>query len=250
MQTVRADEVVIVEDGPIGEQLTSSIDEFRDILPIRSLRLERNVGLGAALQCGLDSCHGEYIVRMDSDDICAPERFEKQLSFLNLHPEVDVLGGAIAEFDQDPAFPHSARVPPVCGASLLEFARHRNPLNHVTAMFRKASVLAVGGYQPFAGFEDYHLWARMLSKGFCLWNLQETLVYVRCGNGMQARRGGFQYAKRDVAFQLYLYNLGLVSGGELLRNVFIRVPFRLVPGSIRQSCYRVWLRERVVPDPS
>src|SRR5580658_8350857 len=74
-QTLPADEIVIVEDGPLGEELKAVIEVYKSCLPIVSLRLPVNVGLGAALREGLNVCQGEYVARMDSDDICVPERF-------------------------------------------------------------------------------------------------------------------------------------------------------------------------------
>ncbi len=244
MQTLRADEVVLVEDGPLGDALKDTIDRYRKILPIVSLPLPAHVGLGAALRSGLHHCQGEYVARMDSDDICVPERFEKQMKFLESNPEVDVVGAAIAEFEEDPSAPHSIRMLPEAGAALRHFARFRTPMNHVTVTFRKASVLAAGNYRASYCLQDYYLWARMLALGYVLHNLSEVLVYVRCGNGMQARRGGFAYAKEEIHLQGYLRELGLLNAPGALLNIVMRVPVRLAPSFVRAFCYRLILRNR------
>ena len=127
LQTFLPDEVVIVEDGPLGEELERVIGVYRKRLPIVSLRLPANVGLGAALQKGLDKCRGEYVARMDSDDICIPDRFRQQVDYLERNPQIAVVGGAIAEFDEDFAMPHSIRRLPETGPDLLRFAQFRNP---------------------------------------------------------------------------------------------------------------------------
>jgi O104-antigen biosynthesis beta-1,3-galactosyltransferase len=243
-QSLPADEVVLVEDGPLGNPLRQTIEEFRARLRIVSLRLPAQAGLGMALREGLSICQGEYVARMDSDDICVTHRFERQVGFLNAYPDVDVVGSAIAEFDQDPAHAHSVRVLPAEGEALLRFARHRTPMNHVTVMARRASLEAAGGYEACRFFEDYHLWARMLTRGFRLHNLREVLVYVRCGNGMQARRGGLGYLKEEIEFQSHLCDLGLQSSAGALLNILIRGPVRLAPGSVRSLCYRLLLRQR------
>jgi len=244
MQTLPADEVVLVEDGPVGETLKATIDRYRKILPIMSLPLPAHVGLGAALRAGLHHCRGEYVARMDSDDIAAPERFEKQMKFLEANPEVDVVGGAIAEFNEDSSAPHSIRTLPVAGAALRHFARFRTPMNHVTVIFRKASVLAAGNYEASYCLQDYYLWARMLALGYVLHNLIEVLVYVRCGNGMQARRSGFAYAKEEIHLQGYLRKLGLLNAPGALLNMVMRVPIRLAASFVRAFCYRLILRNR------
>jgi O104-antigen biosynthesis beta-1,3-galactosyltransferase len=243
MQSLAADEVVIVEDGPLGEQLDAVIAEYRKILPIVSLRLPVQSGLGAALSAGLHLCQGEYVARMDSDDICVPERFEKQMSFLDTNHEVDVVGGAIAEFAEDVSLPHSIRRLPATGSALRRFARSRTPMNHMTVVFRKASVVAAGNYEPCQGFEDYHLWARMLMLGYSLYNMKEILVYARSGNGMQGRRGGLAYLKGEIGFQAFLRRMGLLGAPEAIWNILMRGPIRLAPESIRAQCYRLFLRD-------
>jgi glycosyltransferase involved in cell wall biosynthesis len=243
-QTLPADEVVIVEDGPLGAELEATIAAFKKKLPIVSLRLLVNVGQGEASRAGLNECRGEYVARMDSDDICVPDRFQMQMDFLERNPQVDVVSGSWAEFDEDRSRPHSIRRLPASGQELLRFAKFRNPINNVTVVFRKASVLAAGSYQSFLGFEDYHLWARMLVLGYRLYNMEEILVYVRVGNGMQGRRGGYAYFKRDIEFQLFLHKIGLLNASECVRNILLRAPIRLSPVFVRSLCYRIFLRKR------
>jgi len=245
MQTLPADEVVVVEDGPLGEQLKTTIAQYRKILPIVSLPLPTHVGLGAALRVGVNRCLGEYVARIDSDDICVPNRFQRQIGFLENNRAVDVVGGAIAEFDHDFSAPCSIRHLPAGGQVLRRFAKSRTPMNHMTVVFRKASVVNAGSYESCEGFEDYHLWARMLTRGYSLLNLKDVLVYARCGNGMQERRGGFVYLKRDIRFQLFLHKLGLVSASECFGNILVRSPVRLAPRAVRSFCYRLFLRSGV-----
>jgi glycosyltransferase involved in cell wall biosynthesis len=245
-QTLPADEVVIVEDGPLGEGLHSMIDAWRTMLPIVSLRIAAHVGLGAALRAGLYACEGEYVARMDSDDICVPERFERQVTYLDANREVAVVGSAIAEFQQNPSMPQAIRRLPASGEALRRFARSRTPMNHMTVVFRKSSVVAAGNYESCQGFEDYHLWARMLTLGYQLRNLKDVLVYARCGNGMQARRGGFAYLKREIRFQSFLRRMGLLDMAGSVCNILIRGSVRLAPDSIRALLYRSLLRTRPI----
>lgn len=242
IQTVRADEVVIVKDGPVGSDLDDAIASYGRKLPIMCLQLERNEGLGPALSAGVDRCNADMIARMDADDICVRDRFEKQLAFLERNPEVDVVGGAIAEFKDDSRKVESIRRMPCDPASLGRAARRRNPLNHMTVMFRKASVLAAGSYQACPGFEDYYLWARMLMRGCSLHNLPDVLVHARCGNGMQQRRGGFSYLQAETALQHKFLAMDFVSKPQFLLNLAARLPIRVAPVSLRATFYRVALR--------
>jgi glycosyltransferase involved in cell wall biosynthesis len=245
IQTLPADEVVIVEDGPLGEQLRTTIADYKRILPVVVLALPTHLGLGAALRVGVEACTGEYVARMDSDDVCVKERFQRQVEFLDRNPMVDVVGSTIEEFQNDCAQPQSIRRLPVEGLALLRFAKFRTPMNHVTVVFRKASVIAAGNYENLPHHQDYRLWAKMLMLGYRLHNMSDILVHVRCGNGMQRRRGGFMYLKMDIQIQLFLHKLGLVSASGCLRNIVARGSIRLAPRAVRSLCYRLFLRSGV-----
>lgn len=98
-QTLLPTEVVIVEDGPLTDELYAVIEAFKTRFAATvSVVLPRNVGLGLALNHGLKECHYPIVARMDSDDICKPRRFEKQLEILRTHKEIDVVGSWIDEF--------------------------------------------------------------------------------------------------------------------------------------------------------
>jgi glycosyltransferase involved in cell wall biosynthesis len=242
-QTVQADEVVVVKDGPLGEELNATIDSFCGKLQIVAVPLEKNVGLGLALRAGLVACRGELVARMDTDDICCADRFEKQLVFFAGNPDVDVVGGAIGEFESDRSKIEAIRRLPSSAEELSRFARFRNPLNHMTVMFRKASVIEAGNYERCANLEDYHLWARMLMRGAQFHNLPDILVYARCGNGMQLRRGGLQYLTEEIKLHSYFAQIGFLSTGQFLRNIVTRAPVRMAPVSLRSMTYRGMLRQ-------
>jgi glycosyltransferase involved in cell wall biosynthesis len=242
IQTLPADEVVIVEDGPLGEKLNATIAAYRKLLPIVSLPLPIRVGLGAALRAGVYNCQGEYVARMDSDDVCVPERFQRQINFLESNREIDVVGSAIAEFEHECSAPRAIRLLPAAGPALRRFAKSRTPMNHMTVVFRKASVVAAGNYESCQGFEDYHLWARMLTLGYRLHNMNEILVYARCGNGMQGRRGGLAYLKGEIEFQSFLRKMGLLDAAGSFLNILMRGPIRLAPEFVRSLCYSLFLR--------
>lgn len=241
-QTAPAGEVVIVKDGRLGAGLEAVLAWHRNVLPIVTVQLEKQAGLGPALGAGLTECQNELVARMDSDDICVPHRFEKQLAYLEEHPNTAVLGAAIGEFAADPNAVSAIRQLPPGGPQLRSFAKFRNPLNHMTVIFRKSAVLAAGGYREFPGLEDYDLWVRMLTRGMEIRNLSEILVLARCGNGMARRRGGLSYARSEVRLYRHFVNLGFISTPEFAANVLVRVPFRVMPALLRPIIYRKLLR--------
>lgn len=242
-QTRSADEVIIVEDGPINACLRDVLDAYSLRMPLFRVKVANNSGLQVALAAGLDNCKGEFVARMDSDDICVPTRFERQLRFLNEHHAVDVLGGAIAEFQEDSTQIDSVRRLPYGGEHLFAFAKLRNPMNHMTVMFRKDKVVQAGGYRTTPPFEDYELWVRMLLNKSNLCNLEDVLVLVRCGNGMQGRRGGLRYVQREISFVRAMRRIGFLSPAQSVLYLILHIPLRLVPQGVRTKVYRTFLRQ-------
>lgn len=240
--TVKPTELCLVIDGKIDFHLEGVIDEYRESLNINIVRLATNVGLGKALSEGLNHCKYEWIARFDSDDICHPKRFEQQLVFVSKNQDVDIVGSWVGEFESDPKFSHAIKRAPVLHLEVIKYAKYRNPFNHMSVMYRKSAVLAAGGYQDDYLYEDYALWVRMIKNGCVTANIPEILVYARTGNGMEIRRGGVKYAKSEIKAQFGFYKIGFLSIAELVRNLSIRVPVRLLPGSFRKFIYRKTLR--------
>lgn len=242
-QTYFPDEVVIVYDGPITHELNDCVNNWSEKLPIKIVRLPNNVGLGEALNNGLKFCTHNIVFRMDTDDICHKDRFITQLSYFENNPEVGLLSSSVGEFKETIDDVYAYRKLPLTHGQILQFAKKRNPFNHMAVAFKKDLVLAAGGYQREYLYEDYALWVRMIQNGVITANLPETLVYARAGNGMAARRSGLKYAKSEFAAQVNFYRTGYLSFFELIRNLSIRIPLRLIPVSFLSLLYSTVLRK-------
>ena len=242
-QTRPPDQLVIVLDGPVSEPVREFVESLKQEKEFfcTVLDLKKNVGLGVALKFGLDYCEHDLVARMDADDISVATRFEKQLDFLRDHPEISVLGGNIVEFDEHATL--GGRAVAQEPRDVMRLARRRNPVNHVTVMFRKTAVLAAGGYRDFPTYEDYDLWIRMIRASFLIFNLSSELVFVRAGNDMANRRRGFQYLKNDFRFFLYLYKTRFISGLDFGLALLIRIPTRLGGRTLTKLIYSL-LRKR------
>jgi len=228
-QTLQPTEIVVIKDGELTPELENVLHGFLKRAPLKLITLDKNVGLGTALAIGLKACSCEIVARMDSDDICDPSRFEKQINFLINNPDISLLSANIAEFDVDHKNPSNIRTVPNSHKEIIEFSKLRNPMNHMAVMFRKTAVLDSGGYIPFLGYEDYYLWVRMLLKGYKAHNLQESLVYARVGNNMLARRQGFKFFKQEIKLQFEFVKLGHINFIQLSRNILLRALPRLFP---------------------
>lgn len=244
-QSIKAQEVILVEDGLLKPELYDVIARFSTQHPeLKIIKLKENVGLGRALNEGLKHCNNELVARMDADDICFPDRFEKQLKVFADHPKVSVVSGWVSEFNTSPATPTSIRYLPENHHDIYNYGRLRCPVNHPAAIYRKSAVIRVGGYPPKTLFEDYMLWVKLLINGERFYNVQEPVLHFRAGIDMYRRRGGFSYAVEEFQFQLDIHRLGYISLPRMLTNIAIRFTTRIIPLRLRASIYHRFLRRK------
>lgn len=238
-QTRQANEIIIVFDGYIPPELEKVVLNFQVILPIKIVKLAENMGLGQALNFGLNHCSNEIIFRMDSDDIALPQRFEWQMNFFQQNPDIQLLGGQIAEFKEHLTSSHATRRVPEHLSEIRLFAKKRNPFNHMTVGFYRSAVRAVGGYQHHDLMEDYHLWLRMLQYGIGMANLAETLVYARTGSAMLQRRRGWRYIRSEWQLFHLKKELKFQSTWTAFYCFLIRSIPRLLPQKLLYYIYKL-----------
>ena len=180
-QTYAAIEVVAIDDGSTDETATILAGYARSDSRVRVLTHEANQGLIAALNNGIAEARGEFIARMDADDVCAPERIEAQVAALRARPDVSVVGTAIRLVAEDgrPLRPRPVRcIEPGAAAFMTLFA---TPIVHPTLLARASVMRAYpyGAGPDSIHTEDYELLSRMVDAGVRLLNLRAPLVTVR-----------------------------------------------------------------------
>lgn len=246
LQQRQPDEVVLVVDGPVPEDLSNLIKDYQrqatDQLNV--IWLPENKGLGNALRVGIDNAKYEIVARMDSDDVSAPDRFEKQIAYMESHPNCDVVGGQITEFIDDENITVGMRYVPQSDSDIKKYLKSRCPLNHVTVMMKKSAVIAVGNYIDWHFNEDYYLWIRMAEAGCRFANLPDTLVNVRVGKEMYARRGGWKYFKSEKGLQDYMLGHKMISLPRYCYNVFGRFVIQVaIPNKLRGFIFQKLFRK-------
>ena len=244
-QTVEPKDIVIVCDGPLTSELDATLEKWQKVLEkqLTLHRLNENHGLGFALNVGLSLCKCDIVARMDSDDISRPERCEILLSKL-ISEGLDLVGGAIEEFDRAAGDRGVVRMPPLTKKDIDTWLKGRNPFNHVSVLFDRHVVEGAGGYEPFPWMEDYWLWARMIARGCRCANVSDVVVDVRTGEGMYARRSNVAYLKSQVRFFAELRKLGLVGRADQVKAVAQRTMATILPTSLVKLAYNTLLRER------
>lgn len=185
-QTFTDFEFVIIDDG--------STDATPEVLGryqaadqrVRVHRQEK-AGLVASLNRGCSEARGEYLARMDADDIAFPDRFAQQVDFLDRHPQVAVVGTAVMRIDAA-GREIKRNFCPTSHAEIVQALREYTCFTHPTVMLRAAALAAVGGYRKaYEPAEDYDLWLR-LSERYELANLPDPLLYYRVYAGQLSVR--------------------------------------------------------------
>lgn len=241
-QTRKPDEIVIIKDGELTNELEDIIDYAKNRFSnIITYQFKENVQLGRALAKGLELCKNELVARMDTDDIACLNRFEIQYQYMMTHPEAAVCGGWMEEFNDEGTFLKVKKVP-VEKKEILQYARYRNPLNHMTVMFRKSKILEAGNYQHFPYMEDYYLWSRVLARGGELHNLPEVLVKARVSDNVYDRRGGWNLFKQHYLFRKEQRRLGLIKITEYPIAIVLSLGITIIPSDLRRVVYQKLLR--------
>ena len=243
-QTLPLEEIVLIRDGIVYKELQTAIDEYISKYPelFTYIPLEENKGLGNALKIGVERARNELIARMDTDDICVPDRFEKQIRFMEENPQVDIVGANIAEFMETPEKIIDYRIVPSTHDEILKFVKKRSPFNHMTVVFRKQSILNAGNYQSFYLFEDWYLWLRMYLSDCKFANIEEVLVYARVSE-MAARRGGLKYYKSCKKLLKFMSKNKIIGWFGYLKARIIRFcGYVIIPNKLRAWCYKKFLR--------
>ncbi len=185
-QTFHDFEFIIINDGSTDAS-QEIIDSFNDSRLV--VIQQKNMGLTKSLNKGLKIASGEYIARQDADDISFPDRFEKQVAYLDAHPEVAVLGGAIIRIDEK-GNPLNKFVFPQSHEKITKkLYENGNQIVHSTVMFRKQQINSLGNYNEiFEKSQDYELWLRVSHKSR-LHNLSDVLAYYRFSLGSVTESG-------------------------------------------------------------
>ncbi len=245
-QTVKPDEIVVVFDGPLTDELYAVLQKFRKDKEniVRYYPQEINQGLGEALRIGSEKCNGEYILRMDSDDISAPDRFEKQIHFVETHPKIDVVGSDIAEFERSVTENMRVRSCPVKHGDIVRMGKKRNPMNHTSVCMKKTALIKSGGYRALLFLEDYDLWLRMVASGCTLANMKEPLVFVRVGNGFHSKRGAVERIDGWKVLQRFMLNRGMITKRQARMNMLYINAFVRTPPWVKKLLYKSVLRKK------
>ena len=241
-QSLRPNQIIIVEDGPLTKELYQVIDKWKLILGdlLITPKNETNCGLTQSLNKGLEYVSCDLVARNDSDDYSASNRFALQVKFLEEHDQIDVLGGAMQEFNNENSC-LSIRTYP--SSNIEKYICRASPVAHPTVMMRM-KILREGGLKYDSRYplnEDIALWFDVLRNGYHISNIPDIIYHFNCNDGIYGRR-----SRKKAWPELKVYTRGIKDLHGVISYYYIfplvRYVFRLMPIQIISRVYEGPLR--------
>lgn len=246
MQTYKDFHIFVGVDGPVGDDLKDNLLLFEKQDTVSIVWFPENRGLACVLNDLLDICFKEgfeYIARMDADDISMTDRFEKQMTYLEAHPTIDVVGGAINEIDENGNSRNKTIIYPEEPEECRAFFSKRNPHAHPAVLFRKSFFDKLNGkkYRPeYRQNQDTMLWYDGLMAGTQHANIPDVVLKFRMTNAMfKKRRNGWTFAKKQFEDRLMI-NKGLGYGWKADVYGFAMFCMLVSPVWVKKIAYKVF----------
>ena len=246
-QSLKPNQIVLIEDGPLGEELHKVIDKWKERLQdvFCIVKNEKNIGLTKSLNKGIQYITSELIARADSDDISMPTRFALQEKFLAEHLDVDILGGAMQEFNEENDCLNVRRYPST-HEQARKYIMKASPLAHPSVMMRKKIFDEGLRYnEEYRTSQDVALWFDALNAGYHIANLDDIILHFRQNSSVFKRRGR---AKAWNEFKIYIKGIYRKKGLFTFYYVYplSRLLFRLMPARLIELVYKSNMRNKML----
>jgi len=243
-QTIPPEQYVIVVDGRISKDLEDVLSDYEKNSIFTIVYLKENSGLANALNVGLTYCRNELVARMDADDISLSTRCEEELRLFGQYNDLTVCGCNIDEFYDDLDDIHTTRRVPSDYDDIRRFARIRQPFNHPTVMYKKETIINLGGYPDTKRKEDFDLFSRVILSGKYVRNIDSSLYLYRANKNNYVRRK----SKENLKAAFKVYKLHQKRGGCNMFEYIImcsgEIVFYLLPLSMMKYISDVLLRRK------
>ncbi len=242
-QSLKPNSVILVIDGPLSFNLNEVLKQFRKVLKIQVLKLDKNYGLGIALRKGLELCSSKFVLRFDSDDFNMPERAEMQIKFME-NGNYDISSTWVYEFFDYPENILRVKKIPLSQRNIKRMLPYRNPFNHPSICFKLKEIRNLdGGYRDIPFYEDYDLWIRAINKGLTCANLKTILVGMKSNNLINRRIG-----LKKIVFEAKLFKTFWQNSFKMfllfIPSFVLRMTIRLLPSKFVDFFYSSFLRNK------
>lgn len=237
--------ILIGVDGPVGKELKKCLVDYDEMHNVEVVWFEENRGLACVLNDLLEICFKrgyDFIARMDADDCSLPQRIEKQMAFLKENPEIDVVGGAIEEMDEDDKSRGKTIVYPQIPEACREFFSRRNPHAHPAVLFRTRFFDKIGhAYRPeYRQNQDTMLWYDGFMAGTKNANIPDVVLKFRMTNSLfKKRRNGWAFAMKQLTDRKQI-NKDLHYGVGATLFAYAMFCMLVSPAWVKKIAYKVF----------
>ena len=241
-QTYPPSEIIVVIDGFINDSLGQIVKKYEKNKLFVFIKLDENKGLANALNIGIENTKYDYIARMDADDICIANRFEKQLIFLQSHQDIDVVGTFVTEINENNKIIKEIVKVPILHKDILNLMKKRNPMIHPSVMFRRKFFEKAGMYQnDLLLAEDYQLWYQGFMENCNFANLPIVGLMFRRTSDFYKRRGNVKKLIILLKYKITKMNKDLKFGIDADIYAILYFLIQISPVFVRKNVYK-WLR--------
>lgn len=245
-QVLKPTQIILVEDGELTLELYSVIESWKkkikDVLVIH--KNQTNLGLTKSLNIAIEYVTAKYIARMDSDDISLPERFLKQVNFLEINSDVSVVGSNVQEIDEFGNFTELRKYPLV-DEEIREYICKATPLQHSAVMMRSSIFNEGISYnESYKMTQDLALWFSILNEGYKIANIPEVLFLFRITPETFSRRNR---SKGFHEFKIYMKGISKLKGMTVKFIYPIsRLLMRYMPSKLIKIIYESEIRKKIL----
>ena len=237
-QTYRNLEIILILDNPENKQLKNIINRYKEIdSRIRVIINDRNIGLIKSLNKGIEISKGEYIARLDADDISYLDRIEYQLNYM-LKNRIDLLGGFVDFIDENGNELNINYKLPYKTNHIKKFVKYINPVNHPTYLVKRDVYLNknINGYRNVPYAEDYDFITRVISENYVVGNVNRSLIkYRKRKNSITSSQTINQ--RKMVMYIIHMYNKRLIYESDMFSDEEVN---KRLKGNIFWDCYE-WI---------
>jgi len=229
----------IIIDGPVSLEFKKKIMSIcNKNQKIKTYWLKKNIGEAKALNKIIPKIKTQWLAKVDGDDYNYKNRFKEQIKYIK--QGYDLIGSYIIEKKNNKMV--LKKKVPINFKKIKFYAKFRNPINHMTVMFKKSAFIKVGGYPNIYLKEDYGLWANFIKHNYKIININKYLVVASVGEGFYIRRGGWKYIKSEINLQIHLIrcNINGFFWGAII--LFLRCIALSVNPNLRSMIYKMFLR--------
>lgn len=236
-QTVKPAEFVLVQDGPLTDDLQATIDRFKNEHPtlFKILPMQDQVGLGLALRQGVPACSNGFIACMDATGYSAPTRIEEEFDAM-FENKVDMVGANVNVFVDTIDKVIAYRKYPETPERIYKYAKKNAPMNLASVLLKKRMVQVCENYENCYLAEDFALFINLLRLNAKGYNIQKPLVYKRYNNAVQKQHSNWMHFKAMVEFNQLFYKTGWFSYRDYIRRT-IRIGVESFMPPVMKKCF-------------